>query len=209
MLSPVMLSSQPQHSTTTEGYAPPDLTRALDVSAWLQAIPATATCKGLVGESVVDAVPNQKITAVKFAQFRDYPLRDVASLMVDAARVLCPDAPLREGLAVVGQALFPAFVGTLLGRVMYGVFGGNVSSILRMANKSYEQTQNTGRVETAVVSPTSVRMHFSNCWTFLDSYHVGVVEGTLAACKVEGVVHVKMTSDIEGYLLVEWRPRPR
>lgn len=207
MVSSVVQSNT--QSTPTFGYAPPDFTRPLDVDAWLRAIPSTATCKGLVGESVLDAVPGHKITDVKFAQFRDYPVRDVAALMIDAARVLRPDAPIREGLAVVGQALFPKFVGTLLGRVMYGVFGGNASSILRMANKSYEQTQNTGRVETVVVNPTSMRLHFSNCWTFLDSYHVGVVQGTLAACKVAGVVHVKMTTDIDGELLVEWRPRAR
>lgn len=205
-----VISSNASSTTTTFGYAPPDLSRPLDVDAWLASIPATATCKGLVGESVLDAVPiGRTITDVKFSQFRDYSLRDVASLMIDAARVLRPDAPIREGLAVVGQALFPKFVSTLLGRVMYGVFGGNVSAILRMANKSYEQTQNTGRVETVVVSPTSVRMHFTNCWTFLDSYHVGVVQGTLAACKVDGVVHVKMDSDIDGTLLIEWRPRAR
>lgn len=195
------------HATTTFGYAPPDLAKSIDVDAWLSAIPTTATCKGLVAESVLDAVPGHKLTEVKFAQFRDYPLRDVAALMIDAARLLRPDEPLRAGLAVVGQALFPKFVGTLLGRVMYGVFGGNVSSILRVANKSYEQTQNTGRVETIVVSPTSVRMHFTRCWTFLDSYHVGVVRGTLTACKVDGAVHVKMNSETDGELLVEWRAR--
>jgi uncharacterized protein (TIGR02265 family) len=195
--------------TTTFGYAPPDFTRPLDVDAWMRALPSNATCKGLVAESVLDAVPGTKLTDVKFAPFRDYPLRDILELKLAAARVLRPGAPIREGLCVVGQALFPKFVSTLLGRVMYGVFGGNVSSILRMANKSYEQTQNTGRVETVVVSPTSVRMHFANCWTFLDSYHVGVVQGTLAACKVDGVVHVKMVSDVEGDLLVEWRPRAR
>lgn len=204
-----LMSSNPSATTTTFGYAPPDLTRPLDVETWLASIPTTATCKGLVGESVLDAVPGSKITNVKFTQFRDYPLRDVASLMIDAARVLRPDAPLREGLALVGQALFPKFVSTLLGRVMYGVFGGKVSSILRMANKSYQQTQNTGRVETIVVSATSVRMHFTNCWTFLDSYHVGVLQGTLAACKIDGIVHVKMDSDIDGTLLVEWRARAR
>jgi uncharacterized protein (TIGR02265 family) len=207
MVSSVM-SSNP-NSTTTFGYAPPDLSRPLDVDAWLRSIPATATGKGLVAESILDSVPGHKLTDVKFAPFREYPLRDLLELKVAAARVLRPHAPLREGIAVVGQALFPKFVATLLGRVMYGVFGGNVSSILRMANKSYEQTQNLGRVETTVVSPTSVRMHFTNCWTFLDSYHVGVVQGTLAACKVDGVVHVKMDSDSEGTLLVEWRPRAR
>jgi uncharacterized protein (TIGR02265 family) len=204
-----VFSSNSTSSTTTFGYAPPDLTRPLDVDAWLRTLPANATCKGLVAESILDSVPGTKLTDVKFASFREYPLRDILELKVAAARVLRPDAPLREGIAVVGQALFPKFVSTLLGRVMYGVFGGNVSSILRMANKSYEQTQNLGRVETTVVSATSVRMHFTNCWTFLDSYHVGVVQGTLAACKVAGVVHVKMDSDIEGTLLVEWKPRAR
>src|SRR5688572_865957 len=100
----VVAQSNSSGQSTTFGYAPPDFTRPLDVDAWLRAIPTAATCKGLVAESVLDAVPGHKITDVKFAQFRDYPQRDVASLMIDAARILRPDAPVREGLAVVGQA---------------------------------------------------------------------------------------------------------
>lgn len=207
MVSSVTVPNDPLDATTTAGYAPPDLTRPLDVDAWLRALPATATCKGLVAESVLDAVPGKKLTDVKFAPFRDYPMRDILELKLAAARVLRPDAPLREGLAVVGQSLFPKFVSTLLGRVMYGVFGGKVSSILRVANKSYQQTQSAGRVETIIVSPTSVCLHFTNCWTFLDSYHVGVLQGTLAACNVEGVVDVKMMTETEGSLRAEWRPR--
>lgn len=192
------------------GFSPPDFSQPLDVEAHLARIPATATVKGLVAESIVEAVAAERkppITTVRFASFRDYPLRDIVALKVDAARAVRPDAPLREGLAVVGRRLFPKFVSTLLGRVMYGVFGGNVSSILRLANKSYEQTQTLGRVETAVVGPTSIRMHFTNTHTFLDAYHVGVLQGTLQACKVEGHVLVRMASEIEGDLLVEWQPR--
>lgn len=199
---------QPKPTDAELGYLLPDLRRPLDVDAWLARVPANATCKGLVAESVLDALPpGASITTTKFAPFRDYPMRDILQLKVAAARALRPDAPLREGLAAVGRTLFPRFVSSLLGRVMYGVFGRNVSSILRMANKSYEQMQNTGRVVTTVLSPTSVQLHFTNCWTFLDAYHVGVLEGTLSTCKVDGTVLVKTNDDSDGILLVRWQPR--
>ena len=187
----------------------PRFTDALDVEGMKRLVPANATCKGLVAESALDALRAARLPLppVKFVAFRDYPLIDVMDLFVAAAITLSPGVPLRTALRTLGNGLFPKFTNSLLGRVMYGVFGGNVMAILRLANKSFEQTQNTGKLSTHVLDRTSVRLGFSTTYTFLDSYHVGVVEGTLKACGVDGEVLVKMTSPTDGDMLVRWTPK--
>jgi uncharacterized protein (TIGR02265 family) len=195
-------------TTVPLGFHRPNLTDPVDVEEHLRLVPDRATAKGLVAESILDAVRDAglaPITRERFTAFRDYPMRDLLQLKVDAARAISPDKPLGEALCIVGRHLFPKFTSSLLGRVMYGVFRGDVTSILRMAQKSFEQTQNMGRVKTTVIDSHTVRLHFSNTYTFVDTYHVGVMQGTLQACGVEGEVLVNMTSMTEGDLLIGWR----
>ena len=122
-----------------DGFSAPDFQSDLDTAAFLASIPNSATCKGLIGESLVDTLIAARLpaaTTVQFKTFRDYPMRDIIDLKFATARALCPDMPLRHGLALVGRQLFPNFMSSLLGRMMYGVFGKNLSAVLCLANKS-------------------------------------------------------------------------
>jgi uncharacterized protein (TIGR02265 family) len=191
-----------------DAFSVPDFAAPLDVDAHLAIVPAGATTKGVVPQSAMDAVTRAGLTPPVFhtRPFRDVSMKQVLQVKVNCARTLYPDAPLREALRRLGRELFPAFTATLLGRVMYGVFRGDVRSILRLANRSFEITQNTGRVESKVVDAKAVRLLFRNTYSFLDSYHYGVIEGTLAACKVEGSVLFRMLeAPHTGEFHVEWK----
>jgi uncharacterized protein (TIGR02265 family) len=195
-------------TTVPLGFRRPNLVDPLDVAEHLRLIPDSATVKGLVIDSCLDAVRDAQValpTNERFTPFRDYSMRMFVELNVACARAISPDKPLPEALCIVGRHLFPKFTSSLLGRVMYGVFRGDVTSILRMAQKSFEQTQNMGRVKTTVIDSHTVRLHFSNTYTFIDTYHVGIMQGTLQACGVEGEVLVNMASLTEGDLLIGWR----
>ena len=200
-----MVPSQPP-----EGFSIPDFAAPLDVAAHLAMVPATATVKGTIAQSTVDALvaAGKPKPAKSYAPFRDYPTKELIELNIESVRVLFPDAPLREGLRQLGRNLFPTFTQTLIGKVMYGVFGGNIASILKLANKSYEMTQNTGKVKTQVLAERVVQLNFASSYTFLSSFHYGVLEGTLEACKAGGAVYFKPgASPNDGDFYVAWEPR--
>ena len=192
------------------GFAPPDFSAPLDLAGHLAKLGAHAAVKGTVAATVVDAVNaagRPPITSKRFMPFRDYPMAEVLELQVAGATALYPGLPIREGLRRLGADGFASFMKTLLGRVMYGVFGNTVSSVFRVANKGFEVMQNTGTVRTIIVDDNAVKLVFASTYTFLDSHHVGIVEGALAACGRTGVVGVKLESPTDGEIYAAWGPR--
>ncbi len=196
-------------SAPPEGFTIPDFSAPLDVDAYLSRLPAGATFKGTVAAATLNTLRTANVappTTKVYTEFRDYPMHELLELNIASARALCPDLPVREGLRRIGRALFPTFAQTLIGRVMYGVFGGNVSAIFRLANKSFEITQNTGKVRTEVLGKDTVLLAFTNTYTFLSSYHYGVLEGALERCGVRGEVWFREASPSEGEFFVAWSP---
>jgi uncharacterized protein (TIGR02265 family) len=191
------------------GFAVPSFTAPLDLEAHLALVPAHATVKGTIAQATVDALVSagKPAPAEKFTPFRDYPMRSLIELNYRSAQTIYPDVPVREGLRRLGKVVFPAFTQTLLGKVMYGVFGNNVASIFKIANKSYDMTQNVGRCRTEVVGGNAVRISFVDTYTFLSSYHFGIIEGTLEACRVTGAVWLHERTASEGDFHIAWEPR--
>lgn len=192
------------------GFVVPDFSAPLDVEAHIASIPESATVKGQVNSAIVEALAERSsspLTSLKFAPFKSYPMRDHVRLIVDVARALHPDLPLREAIRRVGQRQFPAFVATQMGKLIYGVFGGSLKSIFQLANRSFEMVQNTGTVTTTVIGKQCVSLRFDNTYTFLDCNHYGVIEGTLTACKLRGTVHARFDSPSSGEFFIRWAPR--
>ena len=190
------------------GFGIPDFNAPLDIAALLAAVPSTATFKGTIAQSTIETLKRAGKPAPKsYVVFRDYPMKELMELNVDAAKQLFPDQPLREGVRRLGRSVFPTFTQTLLGKVMYGVFGGNPSAVLKLANKSYDMTQNTGRVTTLATSSRSVTLRFSSTYTILSSYHYGILEGTLQALGFAGLIGFHPLSEIDGEFFVAWEPR--
>src|SRR5689334_15326489 len=87
------------------GFVRPDITSPLDVDRMKKLTPTSATCKGLVADSAVQAVRVAGIPAVtttRFVAFRDYPTTEVIDVFVASARALEPTLPLRDALRRLG-----------------------------------------------------------------------------------------------------------
>ena len=67
------------------------------------------------------ALPTDK----RYFSFKDYPLRELMRLMVDALEVLYPDISPREAMIALGRLAFPTFTSTTIGKVIFSVAGNS------------------------------------------------------------------------------------
>jgi uncharacterized protein (TIGR02265 family) len=189
------------------GFSVPDFAAPLDVGARLKLIPPHATVKGMVLDGVLketarlgQALP----TRGPYVGYKDYPLPEFLALQVEAAARVFPALPPREGLRRLGQGAYPALFQSMIGRVLFGVLGKNPETLVKVAPKGYAVTGNTGQVDVIEATPQGALLRFQEFYGFLDSYHVGVLEGAITACNRSGRVLFKPLGEVDGEMLCEW-----
>ena len=133
-----------------------------------------------------------------------YPLREHATLLVEAARALWPQESLRSGLRRLGRGASRALVHTIVGRVVLGSVDGPLEMLQAMAT-SYAIHASPGDVEVVVLGPRQAVVRLREIHHFLDSHHVGVFEGVLRQAAVRDPrVRLHAYSRIDADLLCEW-----
>lgn len=163
---------------------------------FLSAVVATAKAGGV---TLPSARPS-------YTAFRPYLLREHCTLMVEAARGLWPDEPLRQALRKFGRGAPRALVQSMLGRVVLGSVEGPLE-ILRAMAKSYPLHTKPGALEVIQLGPGRVVVRMTEIQHFLDSHHVGVFEGVMRYAEVEGTVRIHSYSRVDADLLCEWTGR--
>lgn len=198
---------------SSAGFAPgfdvPDFHRPLDLDAELAAVSAASTTKGFMLDSIVSDLRERKLAPAdvgSFIGFKDYPTRDYMRLAVQAAGLMWPDLPLREGIRRVGQRAYPQMVSTLIGRVVFGVLGKEIGAITRMVHKAYAISGSHSRATLHGQTPTSSHIRLDDV-AFPDCLQVGAFEGVLVVCGLEGEVRVKRLGPAAVELSTQWWPR--
>lgn len=188
-------------------WSQPPWDEPLDAAALIHAIPSFATMTGLFLQAIVDrtrASGAHLASREHYVAFRRYPLREHATLLVDAARALWPGEPLRSGLRRIGRGAPRALVHSIVGRVVLGSADGPDAMLEAMA-RSYAIHTSPGDVEVIKVAPRQVVVRLREIHHFADSHHVGVFEGVLRLAAVrDGRVRVHRYSRTDADLLCEW-----
>jgi uncharacterized protein (TIGR02265 family) len=189
-------------SFSRANYELPRLERPVVLEEHLRALPAGATCKGLFFHDVLDrlrkSAPNHALLAPgglgtrRYMHFFDYSYADYMRVLHGTAQALWPLAPVGEGLRRLGRSSFPALASSQVGKVLFGVLGSDVRRILQLGARGYQVSLNFGRVEVEDLGPNHLRYQFRSLPAFLETYQVGVVEGAMQTCGVEGRVLVKL-----------------
>jgi uncharacterized protein (TIGR02265 family) len=139
-----------------------------------------------------------------YVGFKFYPLHLWQRFIIDVARRLYPEAPLRGALRKVGLSAYPTFADSIVGRVVFGVLGKDLGRILRVASKGFEHSLNSARVELVASDERSVRLHLAGVYGFIDSYNIGVFEGAFKACDREGSVLYRPIAAGEAEIICQW-----
>jgi len=199
--------SYPNVTRMVADFHDPPWSAPLDVAACLAAIPDDATVKGLFLLPMVAEA--QRLGVVlpgareRYLPFSDYPLTEHATLLVEAARVLFPDASMREGLRKLGRAAQRAFRETTIGKVIWST-AEHLHGALDSVAKGYALTSFPSRVAVVEKGPGVAHVRFEEVHYFIDSHHVGIFEGVMRACGVRGSVRVRLDSPSSGEFLLTW-----
>lgn len=195
-----------------DDFAPPSWDAPIDVAAHVNATPAGATIKGMFPTAIVEACAaagtHPKHAIPRYLAFADYSMRDYLPLLVEAARILHPRLTPRSGLRKIGRASQPAFERSMVGKVILGTLH-DVPSAFEAIVKAYRVATPTATVEVCSVAEGRAVIHLGGMTTFLDSHHVGLIEGVMRGAGVRAEVSVRLASLASCDFLVEWTAADR
>ncbi|HEY1100342.1 MAG TPA: DUF2378 family protein [Myxococcota bacterium] len=191
------------------GFRRPDFARPLDVEATVAALPLGGAIKGMYLQAIADlcAKSGKTLSQSSFTAFKDYPLALQTRLGVEAAQLMHPDVPVREGLRRIGRTTYGVLSSTLIGRVVFGVLGRDIAKVTPLAAKAYDVS---GRgLDATVIEQgdgfSHIRLEGHAC--LIDSFHVGAFEGVLDFCGVDGEVFLHEVGPTTTDLFTIWQPR--
>ncbi|MEW5849349.1 MAG: DUF2378 family protein [Myxococcota bacterium] len=190
------------------GFTRLDWSAPLDINAALTVVPPDVTVRGMFPQGVVDEcvkagrpLPGGR----RYVGFKGYPVTEFMELCVEASALLFPTAPPRERLRRLGQLAYPTLLQSMVGKAIFGMVGGKLEAVMKLASKGYEVSLSRGTATAVEVQDGSARLHFRDIYNFLDTYQVGVVEGAMSACGRTGEVFYRSISPSEGEMLAQWR----
>lgn len=190
-----------------DGFIAHDDEAPLDVAAVRGDVPEGATIKGLFFSDLQRAMKAKglRVPDGHYASFKDYAVTDFIDLLVEHAPQLCPRPTLRGAIRAVGGLAYPAFADTMIGRMLFGVLGGDVQRMMGTAGKAYDYSVNPGRATRVEKTERSALMALENIWIFPDCYQLGVFEGGVRAVGREPDVRYRVHAPGRVDLLVRWR----
>lgn len=166
----------------------PTLSHDVDVARYIRACPADIMTQGTFFRYLRGAVEKKRgptdalfagLARRDWTQFGRYPLRDFMQLAVNAARVMHADVAISEGLRRVGRLAYPSFASTMAGRVVLFAFGDELENMVNAIPKVYALTVPGSHVEVQMVAPAEYRFLYRGVHSFVDTYHLGVLEGAV------------------------------
>jgi len=193
----------------------PDFAAPIDVEAAIARTPRTATAKGMFLQKLADmgkrAAPTREeqifagVTTRRWVPFLDYSLRENMRLMANVVPIRFPTEPLGEGFRRYGWLAFPTFADSMAGRVMMGQrTRSDIDSILALGPKGIMMTVSHCSVRAERVEDRHWRFEYESTYCFLETYHVGILEGVLRASHVTPNIRVQMKSPSDGVFDVRW-----
>lgn len=190
----------------TDWFEPP-WSAAFDVERLVRLVPDDATMTGMF-LSAVQSFGAQRgarlsTARLKYTPFSPYPLREHCELLVEVARKVYPDLPIRQALRKIGHGAPVILMQSVVGRVVLGSVEGPLAVLTAMA-KSYMLHMHPGAVTVTSHEPTSLVVRASNIYNFLDSHNVGVFEGALRHAGVSGTVRIHSYDRTTADLLCSW-----
>jgi uncharacterized protein (TIGR02265 family) len=188
----------------------------LDGDTYLRAVPPQATLKGVFTAYIVNTAKGRGIrlaaAADRYQPFLDYPLVDHMRVVLEAAPIFFPDLSLRQALRKMGRAAVGVFLTTTTGKAaLAGLTQPDMVPLaMRALVRLYAVTvaKPTPTIELEEESDTSCILHMSDTWFFLDSHHVGIVEGLCRMCGVRADVRIWTEGLASGQFHVRWTPGP-
>lgn len=189
-------------------FVEPSLTGPLDVDAYLRLVQPGATVKGMQFQALLDecARHGRAIPGRRYVGFRDYPGAELVELLAMCAERIHPGEPPREGLRRLGHIAYPTLKKSLLGKIVFGALGGDIPSLLGLVTKGYALSASTGKASVLEVAETEAVIRLEDIYSFIDAWHVGIIEGATTTYAKDPVVRMKRLSPTSADFWIRWTP---
>ena len=191
----------------SEEFAEPPWRKELDAAQELQLVPPAAKISGMFLMPLVNELkriePDLPAAKQRYVAFNFYPLRDHVELLIETARRVFPDRPLRQALRALGRGAPNAFTASTLGRVVLGSTEG-VEARLAAIAKGYELNMRPGKGAIIESAARRIVVRLEAVHYFLDCHHVGVFEGTIKQAGVAGRVLYAQRGTATADFAIEW-----
>jgi uncharacterized protein (TIGR02265 family) len=178
----------------------------LDGERELLAIPESALVRGLLIAPMIAENKRRGIARQpprpRYVTFNQYPLRELARVMLDHCHDVFPDLPLRTALRKIGRAAATAFVGSTVGKVTLGSAEG-IHDVVAAFAKGYELSLQPGSATVIEQSAKHMIVTLDQVYHFIDSHHIGAFEGALKRAGVRGKITIAARPP-SADLLLEW-----
>lgn len=179
----------------------------LDVAVYLRAMPPNARIKGMYATAIVDGARDRGLSLPpareRYVAFQDVPMREYATLLVEAAGAFFPELTLRSALRKLGRSSRDVFAQSVVGRVVLSA-ASDLPGALAASAKAYAISLPPARAEVRNLDQHRAVFALANVYNFLDSHHVGVLEGIAHACGVHVEARVKLASLFDGEIELTW-----
>jgi uncharacterized protein (TIGR02265 family) len=175
----------------------------------IESTPAKNTVKGMYVQGVLDALDSRGVKRPphdRIQPFKDYPLREYMEMLIDSAVTLYPSSTVAVGLRRLGQLAIPTFATSIVGRVIMGTVGRSWELALKCVSRGYEVSLKPGKATVAEMTHSRALLQLRDIWNFGDSYQVGVVEGLMDWCGIDGKITTKVISRSSIDFEIEWQP---
>jgi uncharacterized protein (TIGR02265 family) len=196
-----------RRAMTIGEFVDPPWDAPVDEAAVVRAIPTASMVKGIFLQPILEIAQKNGfdlgLPRDRYIAFHDYPAREHAHALYAAASRLYPDVPIRKGLRRLGHPVVPAFETSTIGRVVWAT-ATDVEGALHALSKGYALSCSHARLSVLEFQRGRARLRFTETPWFLDSHHVGVVEGTFGWAKVKATIRVRLETPSTGEFLCEW-----
>jgi uncharacterized protein (TIGR02265 family) len=189
----------------------------VDLDAHLKIVPAKAACKGMFFADLFKmvegkATPEEIATRAgvqhrRYVSFVDYPYTDLLKLTVEVAKIAHPKLPTGDAIRLIGRRCYFTLLGSQVGRVLLMSLGMDAEKVFLAAPKACRIVLNFGRFSAERVGERHVRFVCEGYPSFLESYHVGAIEGCLEHFGDRGEVRIALKDLGTATFDITWEPK--
>ena len=188
----------------------PELRRELKgFIEWISETPAENTVKGMYVAGLLQTLETVGVVPPKrerLQAFKDYSLREYMDLLLDSALTIYPNSTVHNGLRSLGRLVIPTFATSIIGKVIMATASRSWDLSLKCVSRGYAASLKPGKCTVAEMTSGSALLQLRDIWNFGDSYQVGVIDGMMEWCRIQGKITPTVISRSSVDLAIEWQP---
>lgn len=181
--------------------SPPVFGWEVDLDAYLAACPPEATTRGIFFTHLRDLLRRtlgkepaslyEGLFQREWLPLQSYPLTEFMRFVYQAARLVHPDRPTSEGLRRMGWLSYESLTATTTGRVVLFGLGNGIHDVIRASPTAYRITLPAAIVRVEQRGERAYRFEMRKVYSFVDSYHYGVLEGGIRSFGVNPTITMR------------------